>query len=104
MRAKSDSAIHTLYLEDVYLDDDFFVLLKTLNERKAVKVIGRGRPSERTPLQLVKHFITNNYDRWFEVFGAYDPDGCGLISKAQFIQGLKVSYLNSDIRLACCPV
>ena len=92
VRTKSDSAIHTLYLEDIYLDDDFFVLLKNINERKPVKVVGRGRPSERTPLHDVKQYINCNYDRWFEVFGAYDPDGCGLISKAQFIQGLKVSF------------
>lgn len=91
---KSDSAIHTLYLEDVYLDDDFFILLKNLNERKALNVVGRNRPSERTPVQQVKHFISNNYDLWFEVFGAYDPDGCGLISKAQFIEGLKVVLLS----------
>ena len=89
---KSDTAIHTLYLEGIYLDDDFFVLLKNLNERKRVEVVGQGRPSERTPLQEVKHFITNNYDRWFQVFGTYDPDGCGLVSKAQFIEGLKVSF------------
>ena len=91
VRTKSDSAIHTLFLEDIYLDDDFFVILNTLNERKPVKVVGRDRPSERTPLQQVKDFINNNYDLWFAVFGAYDPDGCGLVSKSQFLQGLEVS-------------
>jgi hypothetical protein len=67
-------------------------MLETLNERKPVKVVGRGRPSERTPLQQVKDFINKNYDRWFAVFGAFDPDGCGFVSKAQFLQGLKVSW------------
>ena len=41
-------------------------------------------------MHQVKQFITKNHDRWMEVFGLYDPDACGLISKAQFIEGLKV--------------
>ena len=73
--------------------------MKNLNERKPLKVVGRTRPSDRSPMEPVKKFITNSLDRWMEVFGAYDPDACGLISKAQFIEGLKVRRRNRIKRI-----
>ena len=83
--------MHTLCLENIYLDDDFFLLLETLNQEKPLKVVGRIRPSECSPLQVVKQFIAHNYERWFQVFGEYDPDDSGFISQLQFREGLKVS-------------
>ncbi|XP_046847497.1 leucine-rich repeat-containing protein 74A-like isoform X2 [Xenia sp. Carnegie-2017] len=89
LRTRPDNAMHTLCLENIYLDDDFFLLLETLNQEKPLKVVGRIRPSECSPLQVVKQFIAHNYERWFQVFGEYDPDDSGFISQLQFREGLK---------------
>ena len=78
-------------VQDVYLDEEFDKLLEEVREVKPdIQVVGYLKSDVKDPLSVVKTFISSNQDHWLQLCQQFDSQGVLKITRADFVQCLKV--------------
>ncbi|XP_028513893.1 leucine-rich repeat-containing protein 74B isoform X1 [Exaiptasia diaphana] len=90
-----DSALATLYCQDIYLDKNFHDLLHEVNKMKPeFKVVPSPRAGGKDPMKALQRYIEEDRDRWLELFTDCSDDVSNMVTRKNFINVLKKTGLN----------
>ncbi|XP_022801605.1 leucine-rich repeat-containing protein 74B-like isoform X1 [Stylophora pistillata] len=94
----SDSALTELHFKDIYLDEEFDLLLAEVREVKPdFRIIANLRSGAKDPLSVVRTFVSNNQDQWLEICQQFDSDGTFGITRTDFVKCLRKAGIEFGI-------
>ncbi|KXJ29878.1 Leucine-rich repeat-containing protein 74A [Exaiptasia diaphana] len=95
-----DSALATLYCQDIYLDKNFHDLLHEVNKMKPeFKVVPSPRAGGKDPMKALQRYIEEDRDRWLELFTDCSDDVSNMVTRKNFINVLKPMFVEEKLKI-----